>query len=391
MSDPNPASEYLLMDSWKDHARQLAAAVAPPGSRWRALVANTQRHPFVPRWWAKTPEGWKLRIGDGDHDRWLAAAYRDWTLVTRVGDVHADHAKPDALLQGSPTSSSTLPGLLVQMFRHASIDNRSTVLDVGTGTGYGTALLCARLGHPRVTAIDVDPYLTAAAEKRLDEIGYRPQLLTADATAGPLPGEWARIIATVAVKPIPHCWLAALKPGGRLVTTITGTSLIITADKQEDGGAAGRVEWDRAGFMRTRHGNDYPARNRDSLEHARTEEGEQVESSPFPVMDVVNAWDVSTMLALIAPGIEHRFITYDDSSDRVALMAHEDGSWARAEERDGKVTVHQGGKRRLYGFLDQVRDHWLTYGELPIRGAQAAISPEGVITLKRGRWTATIR
>ena len=34
---------------------------------------------------------------------------------------------------------------------------------------------------------------------------------------------------------------------------------------------------------------------------------------------------------------------------------------ARAEERDGRVTVHQGGKRRLYGFLDQVRDHWLTY------------------------------
>jgi protein-L-isoaspartate O-methyltransferase len=61
----------------------------------------------------------------------------------------------------------------------------------------------------------------------------------------------------VAVRPIPPGWLAALRPGGRLVTTITGTSLIITAGKTPDGGASGRTEWDRAGFMHTRSGPDY--------------------------------------------------------------------------------------------------------------------------------------
>ncbi|MEV0619142.1 methyltransferase domain-containing protein [Nonomuraea sp. NPDC050404] len=391
MNRPDQGGEHLLMDSWKEHAGRLAVTVASPGSRWRDVVACTPRHLFVPRWWASRGHEWELREGDSDCSKWLAAAYRNWTLVTRVGDVHADHARPGALLEGAPTSSSTLPGLLVQMFRHASIATRSTVLDVGTGSGYGTALLCARQGHARITAIDVDPYLTSAAEKRLDMLGYRPTLLTADVTAGELPGQWDRIIATVAVKPIPPALLAALRTGGRLVTTITGTSMIITADKQEDGGAVGRVEWDRAGFMRARSGNDYPVRNRGFLERACTEEGEQVDSSHYPVMEVAEAWDVGTMLEILAPGIEHRLITYDDKPDKVALMAHEDGSWARAEERDGKVTVHQGGPRRLYGLLDQVRGHWLTYGELPIRGAQATISPQGVITLRRGRWTATIR
>ncbi|MFB4267112.1 methyltransferase domain-containing protein [Nonomuraea sp. GTA35] len=377
------------MHSWKDHARHLADTTAPPGSRWRELVARTPRHPFVPRWWAHTADGWKLRVGSDGHDRWLATAYRDWTLVTRVADVHADHAEPGACLRGSPTSSSTLPGLLVSMFRHASLDSRSTVLDVGTGTGYGTALLCARVGHTKVTAIDVDGYLTEAAQRKLGEIGYRPTLLTADAT-GPIDWEGDRIIATVGVRPIPPSWLLGLKPGGRLVTTIAGTSLIITADKQENGGAAGRVEWDRAGFMRTRAGADYPARDLTVLDRARTEEGEQVEASPYPVLDVVEAWDVDTMLELVAPGIEHRFVTYDSKPDQIALMAHEDGSWARAEERDGKVIVHQGGPRRLYDLLDRVREYWLRAGELPIRGAKVTISPAGVITLKRGNWTATI-
>jgi hypothetical protein len=54
------------------------------------------------------------------------------------------------------------------------------------------------------------------------------------------------------------CWLAALRPGGRLVTTISGTALILTADKTDDGGVTGRIEWDRAGFMHTRTGADYP-------------------------------------------------------------------------------------------------------------------------------------
>lgn len=374
---------------WRGFAGRLAAEVAPPGSRWRGAVGSTPRHSFVPRWWARTPEGWRLRVGADDPGAWHRAAYRDWTLVTRVGDVHADRAGPGAVLQRSATSSSTLPGLLVQMFRHACLDGSSTVLDVGTGTGYGTALLCHRLGDTRVTAIDVDSYLTAAAEERLCEHGLRPRLLTADAT-GPLDWEGDRIVATVAVRPIPASWLAALTPDGRLVTTIAGTSLIVTADKQPDGSAVGRVEHDRAAFMRSRAGADYPARDWSVLERARVEDGEQVEGSPYPVMDVVNGWDVATMLDLAAPGIEHRFFTGDAGADRVALMAHGDGSWARAEERDGEVTVHQGGPRRLYDLLDQVREHWLRAGELPIRGATATISPEGEITLRRGTWTATL-
>ncbi|MBV9730388.1 MAG: hypothetical protein JO309_13480 [Pseudonocardiales bacterium] len=76
----------------------------------------------------------------------MRAAYRDRSLVTRVGPRHADHAGPGERPVGRPTSSATLPGLIVQMLRQAHIGDNTDVLDVGTGSGYGCAVLAHRLG-----------------------------------------------------------------------------------------------------------------------------------------------------------------------------------------------------------------------------------------------------
>ncbi|MGW6738105.1 protein-L-isoaspartate O-methyltransferase family protein [Streptomyces sp. NPDC055013] len=133
--------------------------------------------------------------------------------------------------------------MVVQMYRHAMIADDSTTL-VTTGTGYGTALACARLGDDQVTSIDVDTGLVNMAKHRLALHGYRPPMAVCDIT-GELPGTFDRIVATVSVRPVPASWLSALEPGGRLVTTIAGTGLILTADKTKDGGATGRIEWDR--------------------------------------------------------------------------------------------------------------------------------------------------
>ncbi|PRX70061.1 protein-L-isoaspartate(D-aspartate) O-methyltransferase (PCMT) [Nonomuraea fuscirosea] len=372
---------------WRKHARALAAVATPPGSRWRGAVESVPRHAFVPRWWEYASSGWELRDGTSDHRMWLEAAYSDQTLVTRVGALHADHAGPGAVPAGLPTSSSTLPGLVVQMYRHASIGDRCTVLDVGTGSGYGTAVLCARLGAARVSAVDVDPYLNSAGRDRLDELGHQPELITTDAQ-GPLPGRWDRVVAMVSVRTVPPSWLEALHVGGRLVTTLADMGLVLTAEKREDGTAAGRIERDQAMFMHARTGDDYPPYDPALSELAETAAGEYVTRGRYPVLDVVEAWDVRTMLEILAPGIEHHYLEKGDL--RVAVMTHEDGSWARAEEREGDVTVHQGGPRRLWDHLDVVRDHWIRHGELPFRGARATIGHDGVITLRRGRWKAII-
>ncbi|GAA1859542.1 hypothetical protein GCM10009736_28150 [Actinomadura bangladeshensis] len=63
-----------------------------------------------------------------------------------------------------------------------------------------------------------------------------------------------------------------------------------------------------------------------------------------------------------------------------------DGSWARAESRDGEPpTVTQGGARRLWDALDAIRERWLRESALPCYGARAKAEPDGTTTLWRGR------
>ncbi|MCY0961491.1 methyltransferase domain-containing protein [Streptomyces sp. H27-H5] len=375
---------------WQQHAAALARTAAHPASAWYGPLATVPRHVFVPRWYTSTPEGWTVNDGPADTAAWMEDAYADSTLVTRVGPLHADHAPADEPVTGIPTSSSTLPGLVVQMLRHARISDGARLLDVATGSGYSAALACRRLGDRAVTTLDVDPYLTEAAADRLNSIGLHPQTVTSDAGAL-LPGEFDRIVSMVGMDTIPASWLTGLRPGGRLVTTIANTGLIITADKTADGGAAGRVEWDRASFMTTRAGDDYPPTLGDLFTAVRDREGHTVTTSPFPVLNVHQAWEVWSMLSITVPGIEHR-MQYDDGGRVTAWMLHPDGSWSRATTPadSATTTVHQGGPRRLWDELDAIRLRWLQHGELPVYGARVTIDPDGTTRLTRGGWTATL-
>lgn len=376
--------------NWRPHAQALAEDVTHRSSRWRDPVAGTPRHLFVPRWWERGDDRWALQAPH-DEAPWYAATYRDTSLVTRVGPHHADRAKADDHPTGRPTSSATLPSLVVGMLRHAYLEDGDQLLYVGTGTGYGTALAARRLHSEQVTSVDVDPYLVETARGRLDTIGLGPRVEIADAT-GPLPvaaESTDRLVSMVSVRTIPTSWLTALCRGGRLVTTVAGTSLLVTAEKDADGGATGRVLWDRAGFMPVRHGDDYPPGLAPVLDVARHQDGDRVTSGPYPVVDVEQAWDLDSMLSVTAPGIVHEYREHD--GQRTALMVHADRSWARATASGtDRPTVHQGGPRRLWDILDGIRHDWLATGELPVRGARVFISPDGRTVIARGKWHAKL-
>jgi protein-L-isoaspartate O-methyltransferase len=374
---------------WEQYAAWLAGQVTEPGSRWRPVVAAVPRHELVPRWWSRQPDGWTLEDGParpaGD---WLGGVYRDTTLVTQVGTLHADHAGEQDRPEGRPTSSSTTPSLVVTMYRHAMIGDDSHVLDVGTGSGYGTALLASRLGDDHVTSIDIDPYLVKAAEERLAGLGLRPLAVVADAT-GPLPGTYDRIVSMMSVAPVPPGWLAALRPGGRLVTTLAGTGLLVTANRTRDGGAKGQTEFCRAAFMEARTGPGYPPQVIQSIPGALDGDGD-VTTGRYPVVNIPWAWELYSMLGVTVPGIEHHFETAPDGT-RTAWLAHPDGSWARASATGDELpAVRQGGRRRLWDAVDEIRHAWLTDGGLPAYGAAVTISPDGGIRLRKGQWHAEI-
>lgn len=379
---------------WRRAAERLADEVTHTYSRWRQAVTDTPRHVFVPRWFEQQPGAgwdWSMRAADGpsDPDRWCAAAYTDRTLITQLGTVHADDADDQVVTGQQPTSSGTNPSTVVAMLRHARVYDGADVLDVATGTGYSAALLAHRLGDKRVTSIDVDAGLVERAAARLDVIGLHPTLAAVDAT-GPIAGEYDRIIAMVSVRPVPASWLATLRPGGRFVAAISGTTLLLTAEATGDGGAVGRIEPEAGGFMSTRHGSAYaPAAV--GWEKIREAGGEEVGRGRMPLWSIPGNSDVASLLELRVPGIRCHHERGSDRRSLTVWLAHDDGSWARATAAHGDVPdVHQSGPRRLWDEYDQVRAVWNMWGTNPALGARATIDPDGTIHLDNSGWTTTI-
>jgi protein-L-isoaspartate O-methyltransferase len=380
---------------WKSHADQLAGQVTHPISRWRPAVGAVPRHLFVPRWWERSGPSafgvgaWTLRDGRTDTDAWIRATYADQDLVTRVGMLHADHASPDDQPTGLATARSTAPSVVVRMLRHARLTDDAAILAVSTGSGYACAVLCERSGYRQVCCLEPDEYLAKSAIDRLAGIGLHPRVMHGDLTE-PLPGRYDRIVSGVAVRAVPASWLAALAPGGRLVTPIAGTTLILTADATPDGGAAGRTEWDRAALLPAETDPEFPVGWLQRFAALRDADGEQVSAGRYPVVDVASAGDLYSALGLAAPGLEHDYAEEPDGR-RTAWMVHPDGSWARATAHgDDPPAVHQSGPRRLWDLLDDLRASWLRHGSLPVHGADATLTPDGAIHLRHAHWHTTL-
>ncbi|MFC5802130.1 methyltransferase domain-containing protein [Streptomyces formicae] len=383
----------MTVAGWTEAAKALADKVAAEAPEWHDAVSNTPRHLLIPRWWERVPnspaEEWELiapPVGSPAH---LEAAFSDKTLITRVGPMHADHAQADEKGTGSPTSSSTLPGLIVSMLHRLHLKPGQRYLDVGFGSGYSAALAGRRIGDEHVTSVDVDPYLVEVGRSRLAEFGRTPHVEAIDAT-GPVPdGDYDGIMATVSVRPVPATWLRALRPGGRLVTTIAHTALLVTAEMGEDGIARGSVQPDPATFMETRQEADYPAKLNDVFTVARDADGEEVRATDGPIPDLWQEWPLRWLYELDTPGTETRAAT-DGEGGRIVWLLSADGSWARAEG-DGTGTVHQGGPRRLWDDLERVRRKWEENNRFALHSMSATLSAEGsTLTAPGGGWSFSV-
>ncbi len=94
------------------------------------------------------------------------------------------------------------------------------VLEVGTGTGYGAAVL-SKLAAEVITVERISQ-LAATAARRLTKLKYdNVRVFRADGTLGwPELAPYDRIIVTAAAETLPAAYLEQLKPDGRIVIPI---------------------------------------------------------------------------------------------------------------------------------------------------------------------------
>lgn len=114
------------------------------------------------------------------------------------------------------------PGLWARYFDRIGIAADSRILQIGTGSGYFTAILAELAGaRGRVDGIEVDESLAAAARRHL-EPWPNAHIHTGDASS-PMPGRWDVIVAFAGATAPPAWWLDALAGHGRLLLPMTAS------------------------------------------------------------------------------------------------------------------------------------------------------------------------
>lgn len=245
----------------------MAKALAGDGTLtdhgWRAAIERVPRHAFVPGFYLPAGERdaqgltvWEPVTAELDYGRWLAAVYSDTTLITQFDGDEPNWMTSQVRHGGAPTSSSTLPSLVVRMWADADVREGHTVLEIGTGTGYSTALACERLGSAGVTSIEVDPHRLEQAASALYGCGYTPTLAVADGLYGYWPeAPFDRIVAACSFRNIPSALLAQTRQGGKILLTLSGwlygyARVLLTV--AEDGTAEGQLLGGTVSFMSAR-------------------------------------------------------------------------------------------------------------------------------------------
>lgn len=112
------------------------------------------------------------------------------------------------------------PFIIALMTQALALTGVETVLEIGTGSGYQTAVL-AELAR-RVVTVERLPALSATARKVLDDQGYRNiEMHSATETLGwPDGAPYDAILVTAGAPRVPPDLLAQLALGGRLVIPV---------------------------------------------------------------------------------------------------------------------------------------------------------------------------
>jgi len=161
----------------------------------------------------------QLRARDITDERVLAAMERvprhEFAPEPYRDQAHEDHPLP--IGEGQTLSQ---PYIVALMLEALEISPSDKVLEVGTGSGYVTALLAELAAH--VVSIERHASLADSARALLHRLGYPNVIVvTGDGTRGfPEAAPYDAIVVSAAAPKIPPALFAQLGEGGRMIIPI---------------------------------------------------------------------------------------------------------------------------------------------------------------------------
>ncbi|MGC0332327.1 methyltransferase of ATP-grasp peptide maturase system [Streptomyces sp. SAI-170] len=359
--------------------RHLATALVNKGvlkASWlRAAVETVSREQFLrPGVFLDEGRTWRPVTADGANpDDWLKIAYSVDTLTTQLdGHLTADQAGGPVV--GVPTSSSTDPATVVGMIEALDLSAGHRVLEIGTGTGYSTALMCHYLGEDNVATVEVDAQVAARADAALEAVGFSTWTVTDDGLLGhPYRAPYDRVIATCAVRRIPYAWIRQTNLGGIVLGTVgswpwgTGLAKLTVGD---DGTAEGRIVG-RSSFMQARAQAVAPLAGDLSARSAYADSERRVLVSPL----VLEEWMPAFLAQLAAPGAQFVRATGGDGSPLRYLFDPERESFAEFLVDGESWTVRQGGPVALWDDVERSLVAWQDAGAPEIDCVRLRVTP----------------
>src|SRR5688572_8794786 len=112
------------------------------------------------------------------------------------------------------------PKLEARVLQELALHKSDNVLEVGTGSGYLTALMAHRAGH--VVSVEINPKLAAFGRGNLERHGADNLALEIGDAARGWPGHapYDAIVLTGSTPVLPRAFLEQLAPGGRLFAVV---------------------------------------------------------------------------------------------------------------------------------------------------------------------------
>lgn len=166
----------------------------------------------------------------------------------------ATHAYDDRPLPIGHDATISQPYVVAFMTQALDLSPSDRVLEVGTGSGYGAAVLAELALH--VTTIEYVRELAELAADRLARYGGRVDVVHGDGSLGaPDAAPFDAISVTAGARHIPEPLLEQLAPGGRLVIPVgRGAEELIKVTRTPNGDVRESLLGVRFVPLRGRHG-----------------------------------------------------------------------------------------------------------------------------------------